>query len=149
MADQFDLEQGIISCWNVTSELDLLLEELMENNSFTKDQASNFVLGLSTIYTAKFEKLFRDFESFLKTYYTISKELKQTQQELRDLRDEVEAAEEANLKAADVIAQEQYGKTLDELFIEEEQREYQRMMDEQDALDNFMEDENGYFIFPK
>jgi hypothetical protein len=98
MADQFDLEQGIMGCWHVTDDLNVLFEELVENQTFTKDQASNFVLGLSTIYEAKFDKLFRTFEDFLKTYYTISKELKRTQQELRDLRDEMEAAEEANLE---------------------------------------------------
>jgi hypothetical protein len=149
MANQFDLEQGIMNAWMVTSDLDVLLEELVENDAFTKDQASNFVLGLSTIYEAKFDKLFRTFEDFLKTYYTVSRELKQTQQELRDLRDEMEAAEEANLELADALAQEHEGKTLEELFLEEEQKSYEQAMEENDRLDFFMEDEHGYFIFPK
>ena len=145
MTDQFDLEQGIMSCWNVTNDLDTLFEELVENNSFTKDQASNFALGLSTIYTAKFEKLFRTFEEFLQTYYTVSRELKETQKELRDLRTEMVSAEVANLELelANALAEEHEGKTLDELFLEEEQKSY-----ENESL-NFMEDENGYFIFPK
>jgi hypothetical protein len=116
MADQFDLEQGIMTCWNVTSELDLLLEELMENHNFNTDKASNFVLGLSTIYEAKFEKLFRDFEDFLKSYYAISNELKQTRQELRSLRNEMEEVEEANNELSLVEVQ----KTLDQLLDEEE-----------------------------
>ena len=141
MADQFDLEQGIMSCWHVTDDLDTLLEEIIEGD-LTKDQISNVVLGMSQLYNIKFEKLFRTFEGFLKSYYNLRNDLKQTQEELRDLRDEVEAAEEANLKAADVIAQEQYGKTLDELFLEEEQREWQRFMDEQDQL-ALVEDEEA------
>ena len=135
MTDQFDLEQGIMSCWHVTDDLDILLEELMENEHFTKDQASNFVLGLSTIYQAKFEKLFRDFEGFLKQYYTISKELKRTQAQLFDANEELAAMEEANELAADASLS---SKSLDEL-----------MMEENDRLDFMMEDENGYFLFPK
>jgi hypothetical protein len=66
MSKQFDLEQNIMSCWDVKEDLDLLLEELMENDTFTKDDASNYVLGLSTIYHAKFNKLFRTFEEYIK-----------------------------------------------------------------------------------
>jgi hypothetical protein len=151
MTDQFDLEQGIMGCWHVTDDLNVLLEELVENDSFTKDQASNFVLGLSTIYEAKFDKLFRTFEGFLQTHYTVCRELKETQKELRDLRDEMEAAEEANLELADALAQEHEGKTLEELFLEEEQKAYDQLQleEENNRLDFFMEDENGYFIFPK
>jgi hypothetical protein len=116
MANQFDLEQGIMECWNVTSELDLLLEELMENSEFTQDQASNFVLGLSTIYEAKFEKLFRTFEGFLKEYYRMRKVYEDSLNELDHLREEAELAEEANL-------------TLEEI------------LDENDNLNNTIEDE--------
>jgi hypothetical protein len=135
MTDQFDLEQGIMGCWHVTDDLDVLFEELVENDHFTKDQASNFVLGLSTIYQAKFDKLFRTFEDFLKQYYTISKELKRTQAQLFDANEELAAMEEANELAADASLS---SKSLDEL-----------MMEENDRLDFMMEDENGYFLFPK
>jgi hypothetical protein len=66
MSKQFDLEQNIMSCWDVKEDLDLLLEELMENDTFSRDDASNYVLGLSTIYHAKFNKLFRTFEEYIK-----------------------------------------------------------------------------------
>jgi hypothetical protein len=150
MADQFDLEQGIMSCWHVTDDLDTLFEELVENQCFTQDQASNFVLGLSTIYGAKFEKLFRTFEGFLKEYYRMRNELKETKEELFDLRDEMVSAEVANLELelANSLAQEHEGKTLEELFLEEEQKSYEQMEAENDTL-NFNEDEFGYFIFPK
>jgi hypothetical protein len=55
--DRFDLEQQIMSCWNITDDLDLLLEKVEDN-----DELSNFVLGLKTIYRAKFERLFDIFE---------------------------------------------------------------------------------------
>ena len=138
MTDQFDLEQGIMSCWNVTSDLDTLLEELMENQTFTKDQASNFVLGLSTIYEAKFDKLFRTFEDFLKQYYKQRNELKQAREEISTLREfaeeaieEVDRMREANELAADAALAT---KSMEELFLEQEQENYQRMMDENDAI---------------
>jgi hypothetical protein len=142
MTDQFDLEQGIMGCWNVTSDLDVLFEELVENDAFNKDKASNFVLGLSTIYEAKFEKLFRTFEEFLKTYYTISKELKVTQRTLQELRDEMEEIEEANSLAA--LAGEEV-KTLAELF-DEEELSLEDLLSENDnvPLDDSMEDEFGF-----
>jgi hypothetical protein len=146
MTDQFDLEQGIMSCWHVTDDLDVLMEELVENDSFTKDQASNFVLGLSTIYQAKFEKLFRDFEGFLKTYYEQRNELKRVQADLFDANEELAAMEEANELAADASLS---SKSLEELFLEEEEKSYELAMEENDHLAGFMEDENGYFIFPK
>lgn len=140
MADtQFDLEQGIMTCWNVTSDLDVLLEELMENQTFTQDQAANFVLGLSTIYEAKFDKLFRTFESFLKTYYTVSKELKRTQQELNLLRDEMEEICEANEALCEAVESPIVFVSLDELFAEEEQL----ALEENDRID-FVEDEFGF-----
>ena len=86
MGKQFDLEQQILACWNVTSDLDVLFEELVENTEgFDRDKVSNFVLGLTTIYGSKFEKLFRTFEEFLKEYYQTKKakdalELQATQQ---------------------------------------------------------------------
>jgi hypothetical protein len=144
MADQFDLEQGIMSCWNVTTDLDILLEELMENQSFTKDQASNFVLGLSTIYQSKFEKLLRDFESFLKEYYKNKLDGEAAQCELDAIIEENEALC-AQIEAPTV----EEILSLDELFLQEEEQAYEAMMEENDRLDGFMEDENGYFIFPK
>ena len=140
MADQFDLEQGIMTCWNVTGDLDVLFEELVENDHFTKDQASNFVLGLSTIYEAKFQKFFRDFESFLKTYYTISKELKRTQAELFDLRTEMEEVEEANDALAEAAEPEFV--SLNDLFNEEE--ELLTLLDDNDRL-SFVEEEASLF----
>jgi len=63
--DRFDLEQDIMACWNVKEDLEMLLEELMENEKFTRDDAANIVLGLSTLYDARFRKLFRDFEAWI------------------------------------------------------------------------------------
>jgi hypothetical protein len=60
MTDRFDLEQHIIKCWNITDEIDLLNKNVLEKNIST-DDISNFLLGLKTIYNAKFEELFDNF----------------------------------------------------------------------------------------
>lgn len=65
MADRFDLEQQILGCWSITDEIKLLNEQVLENNNFTKDQISNYLLGLETIYAVKFEQLFGTFETLL------------------------------------------------------------------------------------
>ena len=86
---QFDLEQGIMSCWNVTSDLEVLFEELVENDNFTRDDASNFVLGLQRIYESKFDKTFRTFEAFLKEYYNMRNQVKQYEEDLAHMRAEL------------------------------------------------------------
>ena len=58
MTDRFDLEQQILKCWNITEEIQLLNENVLEDNEFNKDNISNYLLGLETIYEAKFNKLF-------------------------------------------------------------------------------------------
>lgn len=138
MADQFDLEQGIMECWNVTSDLDVLLEELMENQCFTQDQASNFVLGLSTIYGSKFEKLQRTFDSFLKTYYIISNELKQAQQEIWKLREEQLQAAIEDSKFEEEI------QSLNDLFDEQEELTLSLAEEKELQAFNEMEDEFGF-----
>jgi len=65
---QFKLEEEIMKCWNITSELDTLFEHIVEGEP-TKDEISNIVLGLQQLYEVKFDKMFRTFEEFLKEYY--------------------------------------------------------------------------------
>jgi hypothetical protein len=66
MSDRFDLEQQILKCWNITEEIQLLNEQVLENDELTKDQISNYLLGLHTIYEMKFDKLFNQFETIVR-----------------------------------------------------------------------------------
>ena len=66
MSDRFDLEQQILKCWNITEEIELLNEQVLENDELTKDQISNYLLGLHTIYEMKFDKLFDQFSNMVK-----------------------------------------------------------------------------------
>jgi hypothetical protein len=65
MADRFDLEQQILGCWAITDDVKLLNEQVLEKETFTKDEISNYLLGLQTIYTVKFEQLFTTFENLI------------------------------------------------------------------------------------
>jgi hypothetical protein len=65
MVDRFDLEQDIMKCWNITDDIDLLNFNVLEKD-MTKDEISNFLLGLKTIYQCKFENLFDNFSELVK-----------------------------------------------------------------------------------
>ena len=68
--DQFDYEQQIMSCWNITSDLKDLSDEILEGN-LSKDQISNVLIGLEQLYNIRFEKLFRIFEQFNRERYSL------------------------------------------------------------------------------
>jgi archaellum component FlaC len=64
---QFDLEQQIMSCWNVTSDIDALFEGVCDHDpALTEDQISNALLGMRELYELKFNKLFHLFEETIK-----------------------------------------------------------------------------------
>ena len=102
MSDQFDLEQGIMNCWMITSDIDTLLEEIIEGD-LTKDQISNVLLGLSQLYEIKFNKLFRTFESFLKEYYRMRDEAKRAQEDLAHMQAELEEFQDAKYSSDEAL----------------------------------------------
>jgi hypothetical protein len=61
---RFDLEQQIMSCWQIVDDIKILDEYVLEGG-LTKDQISNALLGMQEIYQMKFDKLFRNFESLV------------------------------------------------------------------------------------
>ncbi len=64
MNNQFDLEQQIMACWNVTSDIDTLCEGVLESD-MTTDQIANILLGMKQLYELKFDKMFRTFEELI------------------------------------------------------------------------------------
>lgn len=65
MSDRFDLEQDIMKCWDVVEDIKILNERILELD-IDRDEISNFLIGLSTIYHAKFEKLFETFSTVMR-----------------------------------------------------------------------------------
>jgi hypothetical protein len=64
MTDRFDLEQHIMKCWNVTEDINLLNYNVLEKD-MSRDEISNFLLGLKTIYECKFNDLFDNFSELI------------------------------------------------------------------------------------
>ena len=64
MNDRFDLEQQIMACWNVTSDIETLFEGVIESD-MTPDQIANILLGMKQLYELKFDKMFRTFEQLI------------------------------------------------------------------------------------
>lgn len=58
---RFDLEQEIMTCWNVTQDLEALFNEVM-NREMSRDDMANIVLGMKVLYDIKFNTLFETFE---------------------------------------------------------------------------------------
>jgi uncharacterized protein YeeX (DUF496 family) len=64
MSDRFDLEQQIMACWNITSDIDTLCEGVLESD-MTTDQIANILLGMKQLYELRFDKMFRTFEQLI------------------------------------------------------------------------------------
>lgn len=56
MTDRFKVEEMILQCWSILEDLDYVAEYVEDN-----DKASNMILGLKSLYEAKFQKLWEVF----------------------------------------------------------------------------------------
>ena len=65
MSDRIDFEQEIMRCWNITDELELLNETIL-NKKLSTDDISNILMGLANLYNIKFDKMFTTFEHLIK-----------------------------------------------------------------------------------
>lgn len=64
--DRFDLEQNIMKCWNVTDDIYLLYENVMDRApEMTTDEIANALLGMHQLYEMKFNKLWDNFEQLI------------------------------------------------------------------------------------
>lgn len=70
--NQFDMEQQIMTCWNVCEDLDTLSEGVVERN-MTTDNIANVLIGMKDLYQLKFEKLMEQFEDLVKELYQLRK----------------------------------------------------------------------------
>ena len=58
---RFDLEQEIQGCWSITDDIGVLLNAI-DDPKFSEDDQMNFLIGLKTIYDAKFGQLLKTYE---------------------------------------------------------------------------------------
>jgi hypothetical protein len=70
MKNRFDLEQEIMECWNITSDINDVYEYVMNGDGkltpADRDKVANILLGVSQLYELKFNKLFNTFEECVK-----------------------------------------------------------------------------------
>lgn len=64
----YNLEEGIMDCWKIVDDINLLHDSLLDKD-LTQDQISNILLGLSSLYELKFNKLFDKYKKDLKEKY--------------------------------------------------------------------------------
>lgn len=73
MKDRFDLESDITSAWNVTDDIDMLMESIVDGERFSEmpphmvDKIANALLGIKELYDMRFERLWNTFEECIKT----------------------------------------------------------------------------------
>ena len=65
MSDRFDLEQQILDCWKIVDELKLINGRHLEVGK-SRDEVSNLLIGLASLYNLKFDQMFGTFEQCLK-----------------------------------------------------------------------------------
>lgn len=117
MSNIFDLEQQIMTCWNVVDDIDTLYEYVGDNEFFTgmdakhTDEILNLLLGMKSMYDVKFNKLFNKFEETTKDFHTRGREIERlTNENFRlklDKAEEVSGLNEENRSSSrmDIIGQ--------------------------------------------
>lgn len=123
---QFDLEQDIMGCWNIISDMKILSMNVMEDSNMTLDRTFNVLCGMEELYEMKFNKLWRTFEGFLTQFYKQQRELAEVKAELEEFREAVRKTEAANalIARAEALTPEDRNQPqfLVDLFEEEEER---------------------------
>ena len=68
--DRFEFEQQIMECWNVTTDIRVVSEYLMDAplEEGREDKIANMMMGIEALYEAKFDKLFQQFEQLVREH---------------------------------------------------------------------------------
>lgn len=75
----FDLEQQILECWNVSSDLEMVTKYFLDDPKFadikgeTWDEMANKYFAIQELYELKFERMWKTFEQVTKEYHQKSK----------------------------------------------------------------------------
>jgi len=58
-----DLEEKIMECWAVTSDIKIVYEEYLDSpEPMSEDELSNILIGIEYLYNRKFQRLWQTFE---------------------------------------------------------------------------------------
>jgi hypothetical protein len=64
MKTRFDLEQEILQCWGVTTDIDVLFNSIKDKN-LSQSQILEILNGIKVLYDLKFDSMFNTFESVI------------------------------------------------------------------------------------
>lgn len=102
----FDLEQQIMTCWNMVDDVDMLYKHVGDSENFEgmspthADEIMNILLGMKSIYQIKFDTLFNNFEGVTGEFHARGREVERLIKENCDLalmvtdKDKVESQQE-------------------------------------------------------
>ena len=66
--DRFDLEEAIMRCWQTADDLSFLTEQMFDAPTpMSEDETLNVLIGLSTLHSARCQRLFDVFEAMLES----------------------------------------------------------------------------------
>jgi hypothetical protein len=63
MTAMFDLEQGILRCWNITDDIGEILDDL-ESGHMEMHEAAEALRTYQKVYQRRFERCFSQFETY-------------------------------------------------------------------------------------
>lgn len=75
----FDLEQEILDCWRVTTDVKMIYEHIGDSPQFLgmdgkhQDAIINLLLGITELYEIKFDKCWHSFEAVCREYHALNR----------------------------------------------------------------------------
>ena len=81
MSAQFDLEQDILRCWNVTDDLGEILDDL-ESGHMEIHEAVEALRAYQTVYQRRFDRCFRSFEQHTREVWQLRNQVQDAQSDL-------------------------------------------------------------------
>ena len=81
MSTPFDLEQEILRCWNITTDLGEILDD-MEGGHIEIHEAVEALRAYQRVYERRFDRCFRSFEDHSREVWELRNRLKESKQDL-------------------------------------------------------------------
>lgn len=81
MSAQFDLEQDILRCWNVTDDIGEVLDDL-ESGVIEIHEAAEVLRAYQRVYQRRFDRCFRSFEQHTREVWQLRNQVQDAQSDL-------------------------------------------------------------------
>ena len=81
MSAQFDLEQDILRCWNVTDDIGEVLDDL-ESGVIEIHEAAEVLRAYQRVYQRRFDRCFRSFEQHTREIWQLRNQVQDARSDL-------------------------------------------------------------------